>query len=169
MSAYAALVFLALVALAQVSLMPAAGLGGAKPFLPLLVVVSWGLLRGPTAGLGWALALGALLDILSPTPFGYYTLAMLVVALVVALFHGRLFPRNVLLPGLVVAFATVALLAVQVLPLALGGQVVVWERASWLGLTAKSVALSWLWLPLVYFPLRAVSTWSAGPRIDWER
>lgn len=169
MSPYLALIILAAVTLAQVTLMPAAALGGTKPFLPLLVVVSWGLLRGPLAGFGWAIALGALLDLVSPTPFGYYTLAMVAVAGVVALGHGRLYPGNLLLPGLVAAAATVVFMLVQLLPLALGGQLLVWQQASWVSLFAKAVALSLLWLPLVYFPLRAIAAWLAGPRIDWEK
>lgn len=168
MSPYLALALLAAVTLAQVTLMPAASLGGTKPFLPLLVVVSWGLLRGPLAAFGWAIALGALLDIASPTPFGYYTVAMLAVAGIVALGHGRLYPGNLLLPGLVAAAATVVFLCVQLAPLILSGGLLAWQQTSWINLFAKSVALSLLWLPLVYFPLRAIAAWISGPRIDWE-
>lgn len=168
MSPYLALAMLAAVTLAQATLMPAASLGGTKPFLPLLLVVSWGLLRGPMAAFGWAIALGAMLDISSPTPFGYYTVAMLAVAAVVSLGHGRLYPGNLLLPGLVAAAATVVFLLVQLLPLAFAGQLIAWQQASWVSLFAKSVALTLLWLPLVYFPLRAIAAWVAGPRIDWE-
>jgi rod shape-determining protein MreD len=168
-SPYLALALMGLVTLAQVSLVPAASLGDTKPFLPLLVVVSWGLLRGPLAGFAWALALGAMLDLASPTTFGTYTVVMLCVALVVAICHGRVFPANLLSPGIVAAIATVTCLVVQLAPLAIGGRLVVWDQNAWLSLAAKSVALSLLWLPLVYFPLRALAGRVAGPRIDWER
>jgi rod shape-determining protein MreD len=168
MSPYLALAILAGLTLLQVTVMPAAALAGAKPILPLLAVVSWGLLRGPLAAFGWALAAGVMLDAVSPTGFGNYTLAMLAAALVVALSHGRLFAGNVLLPALVAALATAVFVAVQLWPL-LTGQWVLWERGSLAPLFAKSVALALLWLPLVFFPLKGLAGWLAGPRIDWER
>jgi rod shape-determining protein MreD len=168
-SPYLALALVALTVLAQSTLMPAAALGGTKPFLPLLVVVSWGLLRGRLAALGWALAAGALLDAVSPAPFGTYLVPMLAVAAVVVVCHGRLFPGNVLLPGLVVVLATVAFLLVQLTPFLLGGQPLGWDETSVASLFAKSVALGLLWLPVVYVPLRWLAARSHGPRIDWER
>jgi rod shape-determining protein MreD len=168
-SPYAALVVLGLTVLAQITLMPAAAIGGARPFLPLLVVVSWGLLRGPLAALGWALAVGAMLDAVSPAPFGYYIVTMLVVAAVVTLGHGRLFASNLLLPSLLVVAATLAFLAAQLAPIALTGQLTVWQPGDLATLAAKSVLLSLVWLPIVYFPLRALTRWGEHPRIDWER
>ncbi len=168
MNPYQALVVLGLLALVQVTLVPAAAVAGAKPVLPLLAVVCWGLLRGPWAGLAWALALGAMLDALSPAPFGYYTLALLAVAGVVALGHGRLHPGHLLLPGLITIAAALAFTAVQLAPFAMGQGALAWNSASLAALFAKSVALSLLWLPLMYVPLRLLAARSRGPRMDWE-
>lgn len=168
MNPYVALMVLGLLALAQVTVVSSAGMAGAKPFLPLLAVVSWGLLRGPMAGLAWALALGAMLDYLSPAPFGYYTVALTAAAGVVALGHGRFYPGHLLLPGIVTVAAALAFTVVQVAPYLASWETLAWSSASLTALFAKSVALSLIWLPLVYFPLRLVAARSRGPRIDWE-
>jgi rod shape-determining protein MreD len=132
-------------------------------------VVSWGLWRGPLAALGWGLAVGAMLDAVSPAPFGYYTVSMLAVAGVVAVGHGRLHPGNLLLPGLVVVVATLAFLSAQLAPSVLAGRLVVWQGANLMALAAKSMLLALVWLPVVYFPLRALTRRGEQPRIDWER
>jgi rod shape-determining protein MreD len=168
-SPYVALVVLGVTVLAQVTLMPAAALGDARPFLPLLLVVSWGLIRGPVAALGWALAAGAMLDAVSPTPFGYYLVAMLAVAAIVALGYNRLFASNMLLPALVVIGATLAFLVAQLAPLAISGRLVVWQAGDLATLAAKWALMSVVWLPIVYFPMRWLARWGEHPRIDWER
>jgi rod shape-determining protein MreD len=72
---------------------------------------------------------GLSLDLLSGGPFGVFTLAMLVVALVTSLFHGRLFGSSIILPlsltfPLSLLFNGLALLLLNLL-----GRPVVWNEA----------------------------------------
>lgn len=54
--------------------------------------------RGLRDDLIWALIGGLSLDFLSGGPLGFFTLTILIVALVTSLFHGRLFGSNIVLP-----------------------------------------------------------------------
>ena len=64
----------------------------------MILVIGWTVLRGPEAGLVWALIGGICLDIVSGAPFGVFTLAMVLTALAAGLFHGRIFGSSVVLP-----------------------------------------------------------------------
>ncbi len=175
MQPYVTLALLAGVVAVQTALVPYAALGTAKPLVPLLVVVAWGLLRGPKAALWWTLALGLMLDVLSPAPFGFYTLPLVGAATAAALGRGRLASTNLLLPGIAAAAATLVFVLIQ--------RAFLWTI---LGTTGATPALSWsaadladellpvaalnlLWLPVLFFPLRALALRTAPPRIEWER
>ena len=166
---YLAVPLLALVVVAQTTVVPATALGGTKPFLPLLFVVTWGLLRGPLAGAWWALTVGLMLDIVSPSPSLFYTVPLLLAVGVVALSRGRLFPSNLLMPWLVVIAATVAFVVAQRALLPLVGGSVGWLPATLMRELLPETALNLLWLPIAYFPLHALARRVGGPRIDWER
>ena len=168
MMPYVNLILLALLVVLQTTLMPAAALDSTKPFLPLLAVVCWGMLRGPVPGVWWALAAGLLLDLVSPIPTLFYTLPLLVAAAVVAGGRGRLFPSNVLTPWLMTAIATVAFVVVQHALIPLTGGLAGWSAGQLGREVVPQVALNLLWLPVLYFPLRALARRVAGPRIEWE-
>jgi len=168
MTPYAGLLIIGLTVLVQSSVMPAASLGATKPLLPLLVVVSWGLLRGPMAGAWWALAAGLMMDVLSPSPMLFYTLPMLAVAGIVALGRGRLFPSNLLMPWLVVCAATAAFVLAQRALLPLVGGLVTWRPEAVAREVLLELALNALWLPVVYVPLRSLERRVRRPRIEWE-
>lgn len=68
------------------------------PDLVLVLVISWGFLRGPGEGLVWALLGGLSLDLVSAAPFGVFSLALLGVALVISLVHGRTFGSSIIVP-----------------------------------------------------------------------
>ena len=168
------LLILGLVAL-QSALMPFASLGPAKPLLPLLAVVAWGLLRGPRAAAWWALGLGFLLDFASPGPFGLYTVPLLGAAAVTALGKSRLASGNILLPGIAAAAATGAFYLVQRGMLAIlisrttGRADLTWQLAEVADELLPVLALNLLWMPVLYFPLRTLARRTAPPSIGWER
>jgi rod shape-determining protein MreD len=169
-----ALLILGLVAV-QSGLMPFASLGPAKPLLPLLAVVAWGLLRGPRAAVWWALGLGFLMDFASPGPFGLYTVPLLGAAAVTAVGKSRLAAGNILLPGIAAAAATLtfyvaqrALLAVLISRTA-GRVDLTWHVAEIADELLPVLALNLLWMPVLYFPLRALGRRTAPPTIGWER
>lgn len=165
---YLLLLLFALVQL-QATLMPQAALGQSMPLLPVIAVVSWSILRGPAAGTWWALIMGLLLDWRSPEPLGVYSLAMLLVALVSGLGSRRIFAHNLLLPAVLVMLGTSVFLLSQLIMVELAGGNLSWDRASLVGLLVPGVMLNLLWLPVIYFPLRAVAEGLGDPRIGWER
>lgn len=163
----AALVLFASVIL-QVTVMPSAALGSAVPHLPLLVIVSWGYVRGARAGMIWALAAGLLCDQLSAAPIGTYTLPLAAAAMVVGVGAGRL-ADSIFMPAALAAAATAVFVLAQLAILALGGNVVEWSTPALARSFAPAVLLNLLWLPIVYFPLRWSYRRSDGRRLAWER
>ncbi|MEO8084326.1 MAG: rod shape-determining protein MreD [Ardenticatenales bacterium] len=168
MNPYAAALVLFVAVVAQVSVMPSASLGSAVPHLPLLVIVSCGYVRGARTGLLWALAAGLLCDQLSAAPIGTYTLPLAAAAIVVGRGSGRL-ADSIFMPAALAAAATVVFVLVQMVVLALGGNVVAWSWTAVARLVVPAVLLNLLWLPVVYFPLRWSMRRADGPRLAWER
>ena len=168
MMPYIYVVILVSLALAQSTIVPATALGSTKPFLPLVAVVSWVLLRGPVSGAWWALAVGLTLDAISPIPGSFYTLPLLVAVGVVAIGRGRFFPQNIIVPWVFVGVATAVFLLTQRAMIPLSGGTVSWSVPVLAHEIVPEAALNLLWLPLLYLPLRALSRRTAGPRIDWE-
>lgn len=169
MTPYLNLIFLGALVVAQSTVMSSAKLGTVKPFLPLLAVVSWTLLRGPLPGAWWAIAIGLILDLASPAPMNVYTVPMLAAVTVVAVGRARLFPGNPIIPWLLTGAATVVFLLVQRAMIPLSGAVIAWTGSTLLREILPAVALNLLWLPVIYVPLRHVARRAAGPRIAWER
>lgn len=169
MTPYVNLALIALLVLVQTTVMSSASLGYSKPFLPLLAVVSWTLLAGPLAGAWWALGAGLMLDVVSPSPFSFYTLPLLGVAVLAALARARLFPANVLIPWVLVALTTVAFVLAQHTMMPIWGGAAPWELEGLGRDLLHVVALNLLWLPIIYLPLRALAHRARGPRIEWER
>jgi rod shape-determining protein MreD len=153
----------------QSTVMPHAMIAGEPPLLPVIAVVCWGILRGPLAAAWWALALGILLDTISFMPPGFYTVPMLCVAALVAMVGRRLFENNLLLPlGLTVA-ATVVFTLVQYSLLSLEAAYLPVSVEALTRVTLPVVVLNLLWLPALYFLLRAFARRGGEPRIGWER
>lgn len=73
----------------QSSALAGVSLFGARPDLVFLLVAGWAFLRGPAEGAVWAFIAGLLLDALSGGPFGGFTLALLVAAILVGQQWGR--------------------------------------------------------------------------------
>lgn len=155
--------------LAQSTVMPYARLGFAEPLLPLLAVVSWAMLLGPLAGAWWAIVAGLIMDVLSPARIGAYSLPLLIVVGMVFLARGRMFANNVFLPALLVAAATVVFDLAQRSVLAAGGRYVGWQPGALAEEMVPLLLLNLLWLPVIYFPLRALARQLERPRIEWER
>jgi rod shape-determining protein MreD len=167
---YLTFMLLLVLVLVQTTVMPSARLGYVSPSLPLLAVVTWVMLRGPYAGAWWAVIAGLCMDWVSPAPFGLYTLPMLVTAFLVSLLRTRLFANtNVLLPALVAALATLVFSVTQRALMGAVGVPVVWRTPLLIEETVPAILLSLIWLPIVYFPLRAISRSLVRSGIEWER
>lgn len=108
MAPYLLFFALGLIALAQVSLIPALGISPVPPDPMLVVVVAWGVLRGARSAMIWALIGGLFLDLLSSGPFGGYTLGLLAAAGIAGFGSGTIYRSHLILALVMVAVATVA-------------------------------------------------------------
>lgn len=108
MAPYLLFFALGLVALAQVSLIPALGIAPVPPDPMLVIVVAWGVLRGARGAIIWALIGGLWLDLLSSGPFGGYTLGLLAAAAIAGFGSGTIYRSHWILALAMVALATVA-------------------------------------------------------------
>jgi rod shape-determining protein MreD len=103
---FTALWLLPILAVLQTSLMSHLAVSGAIPGLVLLVVVDWGILRGPDQGMLWAFIGGLGIDVFSSWPFGTSTVALVLVASIVSLGGGTFIRTHALLPPAAVFLAT---------------------------------------------------------------
>ena len=76
------IVVLFLAALAQATVFPYIAVANVKPDLVLLMVVSWGILRGPREGLLWGAVGGLWLDSFTVMPFGVSTIVLAAIGFV---------------------------------------------------------------------------------------
>lgn len=121
MAPYILVLALAVVALVQVSLLPALSVAGVYPNLALVVVVAWALLRGARSAVIWALIAGLWLDLLSGRPFGGYMLGLVAAAYVAGLGAATVYRSSVLLALAITAITTVVQDGIQLALLWLGG------------------------------------------------
>ena len=170
MSPYATLAILVSIVWAQQAFIPHTSLGTAAPFLPLIAVVCWGILRGPNSGLAWAIISGIMLDQISPSPVGTYTVPLVVAAGVLLIGRRILLSHSLVVPAALVLSATLVYILVQQALIAVGGGHVQWAPQTQAALLAPRVVLNLVWFPALFFPLRALARRIGGPRIGlgWE-
>lgn len=85
-------------ALAQVSLWDYLTFYGVHLDLVLVLVLAWTMVRNLEEGIVWALIGGLLLDLLSGTPFGVFSIALVVVMTLATLVQTRVFGGGLVLP-----------------------------------------------------------------------
>lgn len=85
-------------ALIQTTLSPYLEINGIHPDLVVVLVIAWTILSDLEEGLAWAVVGGLSLDFMSAAPFGLFTLAMVLVAIVANFSHGRIFGSSIVLP-----------------------------------------------------------------------
>lgn len=106
MNPYAAVLLLTSAALLQSSLLPHLSWGGLKPDLVVMLVISWGLLRGVKEGLLWAFIGGLALDLLSTTPLGLSALILTLLILLTSPGQKSIYRTNILFPLASIFLAT---------------------------------------------------------------
>jgi len=92
----------------QSTLIPVIALGGIRPDLVLVVVVSAALSEGRETGVLCGVFGGVLQDILSAGPFGINTLAKMLVGLLVGIYEKKVNKKNLLMPLLAMSAGTLA-------------------------------------------------------------
>ncbi len=155
MTLYVVIPMLLLVSIVQTALVPYLSTWGVFADLPLLFVVSWGLLEGKRQGLLWGLLAGMSIDILSGAPFGAATLSLALVGFLAGLGQATVFRYQTILPFLAVFLATIVYDLVFLVIVGILGQPVAWLD-SLLRLVQPAAVLNALLIPLVFFPLRLV-------------
>ncbi len=126
MNPYAAVLLLTSAALLQSSLFPHLSWGGLKPDLVVMLVISWGLLRGVKEGLLWAFIGGLALDLLSATPLGLSALVLTPWILLTSLGQKSIYRTNILLPLASIFLATLGYNLVLLLAWQLLGRPALW-------------------------------------------
>ncbi|MGH2542351.1 MAG: rod shape-determining protein MreD [Ardenticatenaceae bacterium] len=160
------LLLLLLAAMLQSTLLPGWTFFGVHPNLVLVLVVAWSLLRGGREGLIWGLVGGILLDLYSITPFGTFTVAMLVIALVAGFAELTPFRPALLLPvGMVLALSPLFHLVALGMMQSLGWDVA-WS-STWRLLPASAILNALLTL-LLFRPMRALSRRAGERAIEWS-
>jgi len=166
MNPYAAVLLLTSAALLQSSLLPHLSRGGLKPDLVVMLVISWGLLRGVQEGLLWAFIGGLALDLLSATPLGLSALILTLLTLLTSLGQKSIYRTSILFPLAVIFLATFGYNLALLLGWQLLGRPALW------GETFLEVLLpTGLLNTLVMLPLYPLLSWlhrRTGPeRVGW--
>lgn len=162
-----ALVLLLSAGLVQAIIVPRLSPLGLNADLVLLIVLAWGLLRGPHEGLVWGLLGGLSLDLLSVVPFGANALALVLVGYGLGLSsRGGLHPPTLLVALASVPLATLAYDVVLMAVLQAAGWPIDWGLALWQTVLPAAV-LNSLFMGPIYGALRSAGRrWQ--PAIIWQ-
>lgn len=162
-----ALVLLLSAGLVQAIVAPRLAPVGVNADLVLLIVLAWGLLRGPQEGLVWGLLGGLSLDLLSAVPFGANALALALVGYGLGLSsRGVLHPPTLLVALASVPLATLAYDGVLMAVLQAAGWPMDWGQTLWRTVLPAAV-LNSLFMGPIYGALRSASRrWQ--PAITWQ-
>ena len=158
--------FLLLAAIVQSTLMPLITVGGAKPDLVLLIVISWSLLRGTGEGVVWGFTGGLCVDLLSGGPFGASAVGMMTVGLLSGQGATNLFKGNLLLPLLLVPIGTALYYALILVVLALTGRVPSLD-ISLNQVIIPAAVVNLIAMPFVYMFMRWLDRKTERRQISW--
>jgi rod shape-determining protein MreD len=125
--------------------------------LPLLVVVSWSLLRGAREGVIWGFVAGLVVDLLSGAPFGAATLSLIAVGFLSGLGQATVFRTHVALPLVAVFLATILYDLLFLLIVQISGQAVSWLD-SLFRVVLPSAVLNAVLTPIVFGVMRWLYT-----------
>jgi rod shape-determining protein MreD len=157
---------LVVVALLQATIMPHLAVWGVFPDLVVLVVASWGLLRGPAEGSLWGFISGVAVDLFSGAPFGAATLSLIMVGLVSGLGKTSVLRAHVTLPLLTVFLATIIYNLVFLLVLVVSGQNVVWLDSA-LRVILPSALLNAVLTPPIFGTMRWSQNRFLREEMEW--
>jgi rod shape-determining protein MreD len=157
MTIYLVIALLAVVGLVQATLVPLVAVWGVFPDLPLLLVVSWGLLRGSRQGLLWGFVAGIIVDLFSGAPFGAATLPLMAVGFMAGLGETIVF-RNVLLLLLAMFLATVVYDLLFLFMVQISGDLLIMKEGTghtveWSGSLARVIGSSAVLNALLALPI----------------
>jgi len=144
-------------AVLQATIVPHLTIGGVFADLPLLIVVSWSLLRGAREGVVWGFIAGLAVDLLSGAPFGAATLSLIAVGFLSRVGEGTVFGTRVVLLLVTTFLATIVYDLVFLLIVQISGQTVAW-LGSLLRVILPSAALNAVLSPIIFGMMRWLYT-----------
>ena len=148
MTLYFVIPMLIAVALLQVALVPHLMVWGVFADLPLLVVLSWGLLRGGREGALWGFVAGLFTDFFSGGPFGAATLSLMAAGALSGLGQNIVIRHYFLLPPLMALLGTVVYDLLFLLIRAASGHTVLWLETV-MRIVLPSAVLNAALIPLI--------------------
>ena len=166
MTIYLVVPLLVVVAILQTTLVPHLAIGGVFADLPLLVVVSWSLLRGPREGILWGFVAGLAVDLFSGAPFGASTLALIAVGLLAGLGAATVFRAHVALPLLAMFLATIVYDLLFLLVVRISGYPVAWLE-SFYRIILPSAVLNAVLTPVIFVPMRWLNARFGREDMEW--
>lgn len=134
--------------------------------LPVLLVVSWSLLRGVREGVIWGFIAGVVIDLLSGAPFGAATLSLMAAGLLAGLAKRSAFSSHVVFPSVVAFLATImySLLLLSIVWIA--GQAAIWQDGL-VTIILLSAVVNAALIPLVFAVLRLVHRRISQEEMGW--
>ena len=166
MTIYLVVPLLVTVAILQSTLVSHFRIWGVFADLPLLVVVSWGLLRGPREGLIWGFIAGVTVDLFSGAPFGAATFGLMAAGFLSGLGQSTVFRSQLLLPLLAVLLATIVYDILFMLVVWISGNPVSWLD-SLFRLVLPSAVLNAVLTPVVFVIMRWLNTRFGREEMEW--
>jgi len=163
---YLAVPLLVIAAILQSTLVSHFRILGVFADLPLLVVASWGLLRGPREGLSWGFLAGVAVDLFSGAPFGAATFGLMAVGFLSGLGQSTVFRSQFFLPLLVVLLATVVYDMLFLIVTWISGFPVSWLD-SLFRLVLPSAVLNAVVTPVVFVIVRWLNTRFGREEMEW--
>ncbi len=171
MTIYLAIPLLVLIAVLQATLVSRLALWGVFVDLPVLVVVSWSLLRGPREGMLWGFIAGVAVDLLSGAPFGAATLSLIAVGFLSGLGKTSVFAAvdsevGIVFPVVMAFLATVLYDLFFLFIVWISGHTVAWLD-SLLRIILPSAVLNAVLMPVVFPAMRMLHARIGREEMEW--
>jgi rod shape-determining protein MreD len=166
MTIYLAVPLLAAVAILQSTIVSHFRIWGVFADLPLLVVISWGLLRGSREGLVWGFVAGVAVDLFSGAPFGAATFGLMAVGALSGLGQSTVFRSQLVWPLIAVLLATIVYDSVFMLVVWISGYTVLWLD-SLVYRVAPSAALNAALTPVIFVIMRWLNARFGREEMEW--
>jgi rod shape-determining protein MreD len=163
---YLAVPLLVVVAVLQATVVTHLKVLGVFADLPLLVVVSWGLLRGSRDGLIWGFLAGVAVDVLSGAPFGAATLSLMAVGFLGGLARRSVYAAHFVFPMVLVFLVTILYNALFLLIVGLSGDAVMWLD-SLLRIILPSAILNAALAPVMLALMRLIQRRFGPDEMEW--
>jgi rod shape-determining protein MreD len=163
---YLVVPLLVIIAILQTSVVSRLTVWGVFADLPVLVVVSWSLLRGAREGVIWGFVAGVTVDLLSGAPFGAATLSLMAVGFLSGLGRSSVFGAHVVFPVVMTFLATIVYNVLFLLIVFISGETVVWLDSLY-RIILPSAVLNAVLMPVVLAVMRLVHTRFSQEEMEW--